>query len=115
MTRVVRGLLVTGVALITGLLAMPAAQAAIVGGGYDVSYPQCGTTLPTDQAFGIVGVNGGLATTANPCLGSQLAWAWRSSGAVTTQPKAQVYLNTANPGQIRNQVTTWPHEGATPY
>jgi hypothetical protein len=115
MTRLLRGLLVAGIALVTGFTAMPAAQAAIVGGGYDVSYPQCETTLPTDQAFGIVGVNGGLATTANLCLSSQLTWAANSSGAVATQPKAQVYLNTANPGQIRNRVTTWPDTGATPY
>ena len=116
MRRVVRALLITGLALIAGVLAMPAAaQAAIVDGGYDVSYPQCGTTLPGGQAFGVVGINGGLATTANECLSTQLTWAWQSSGAVAGQPTAQVYLNTANPGEIRNQVSTWPHAGNTPY
>ena len=111
-----RGVVVVGLALIAAVLAMPAvAQAAIVDGGYDVSYPQCGTTLPSGQAFGVVGVNGGLATTANKCLSTQLTWAWNSSGAVASQPKAQLYLNTANPGEIRNQVTTWPHSGNTPY
>lgn len=83
--------------------------------GYDVSHPQCDSPLPTGQAFGVVGVNGGLATTANPCLGTQLTWAWGSSGGVAAQPKAQLYLNTANPGQIRDEVTTWPTVGATPY
>jgi hypothetical protein len=116
MRRVLRALVITGLALIAGVLAMPAAaQAAIVDGGYDVSYPQCGTTLPSGQAFGVVGVNGGLATTANKCLSTQLSWAWHSSGAVAGQPQAQLYLNTANPGEIRNQVTTWPHSGNTPY
>lgn len=116
MRRVARALLITGLALIAGVLAMPAAaQAAVVEGGYDLSYPQCGTTLPTGQAFGVVGVNGGLATTANGCLSTELSWAWHSSGAVVSQPKAQVYLNTANPGEIRNQVSTWPSSGNTPY
>src|SRR5438105_13852995 len=54
--------------------------------GNDISYPQCGKTLPTKQAFGIVGVNGGIATTTNGCLTTQLKWAARSTG-VTDQPK----------------------------
>ncbi|HSM38256.1 MAG TPA: hypothetical protein VK838_02905 [Candidatus Limnocylindrales bacterium] len=62
--------------------------------GYDVSYPQCGSELPSDAAFGIVGVNGGRVYSLNPCLGpgdqaSQLAWAG---------PNAQLYANTGNPG-----------------
>jgi hypothetical protein len=83
--------------------------------GYDVSYPQCESTLPADRAFAVVGVNGGLSTRTNPCLAEQLSWAWASSGSVAAQPKAQLYLNTANPGQVRDQVTTWPRRGATPY
>ena len=35
-------------------------------------------------------------------------WAWESTGAVPAQPRAQLYLNTANPGEVRDQVTTWP-------
>ena len=112
-----RALLVTALASAGVALALPAgaASAAPVGGGYDISYPQCGTTLPTGQAWGGVGVNGGIATTANPCLDTQLTWAWTSTGTVAAQPKAQVYLNTANPGAIRDQVTTWPKTGMTPY
>lgn len=75
--------------------------------GYDVSWPQCGSRLPTDHAFGIVGVNGGKATTLNPCLGEQLVWAHSASG-LTSQPKAQLYVNTANPGEVRDIITTWP-------
>ncbi|MGY1846492.1 hypothetical protein [Blastococcus sp. SYSU DS1021] len=82
--------------------------------GYDVSHPQCGTELPEDAAFAVVGVNGGLATRANPCLADQLEWAAGSSGA-TGQPRVQLYLNTANPGELREQVTTWPEAGSTPY
>ncbi|WP_166486460.1 hypothetical protein [Blastococcus saxobsidens] len=83
--------------------------------GYDVSHPQCGTDLPDDRAFAIVGVNGGLSTRANPCLSHQLAWAHGSSGRVDDQPAAQLYLNTANPGQVLDLVTTWPTDGDTPY
>lgn len=132
MSTLLRAVLVGALASVLGVLALPAAaQAAPVPDGavatatvspdatstvgYDVSHPQCGSPLPTGQAFGIVGVNGGLATTANPCLGDQLTWAWASSGSVASQPKAQLYLNTANPGQVRDQVTTWPGTGATPY
>ena len=52
--------------------------------GYDVSYPQCATPLPTDGAFAVVGVNGGLAHNTHPGLGGQLAWAAGSTG-VTSQ------------------------------
>ncbi|MDK3258829.1 hypothetical protein [Blastococcus capsensis] len=83
--------------------------------GYDVSYPQCGIELPEDRAFAIVGVNGGLSTRANPCLSAQLVWAHDSSGRVDDQPAAQLYLNTANPGQVLDLVTTWPSDGDTPY
>ncbi|WP_104526669.1 hypothetical protein [Blastococcus saxobsidens] len=83
--------------------------------GYDVSHPQCGTDLPDDAAFAVVGVNGGLATRTNPCLADQLTWAAGSSGVVPGQPALQLYLNTANPGQLRDQVVTWPSGGETPY
>ena len=75
--------------------------------GYDISYPQCGRKLPTGQAFGIVGVNGGNAATTNPCLIEQLKWANRSTGG-TAQPNIQLYVNTANPGEVITQITTWP-------
>jgi hypothetical protein len=115
MKSVVRGLVVA-LALLTAVLAVPGtAFAAVTPVGYDVSYPQCGTALPSARAFAVVGVNGGLSTKANPCLATQLRWAARSNGSVTTQPKAQLYLNTANPGELRAQVSTWPKTGSTPY
>jgi hypothetical protein len=115
MRNTLRLLAVTALASVGVALAAGTASAAPAGGGYDISYPQCSTTPPTTQAWGVVGVNGGLATTANPCLTKQLQWAAGSTGAVAAQPKVQLYLNTANPGQIRNQVSTWPKTGATPY
>jgi hypothetical protein len=76
-----------------------------VGTGADVSYPQCGAALPADQAFGLVGVNGQLANTSNPCFTSQLSWAGRSAGG-TAQPKAQLYVLFANP--TATAASAWP-------
>src|SRR5687768_13267508 len=73
--------------------------------GNDISWPQCGRTLPTTHAFGIVGVNGGLANTTNGCLATQLTWAHQAKGG-TAQIKAQVYVNTANPGGLNTP--SWP-------
>lgn len=92
--------------------AKPTAAAAPVKGavelvGYDVAWPQCGGALPTGQAFGIVGVNGGTAANTNPCLAEQLVWASKSVGG-TAQPKVQLYVNTANPGEFIQDITTWP-------
>jgi hypothetical protein len=92
------------------------ASAAVTTIGYDVSYPQCGKPLPYGQAFGVVGVNNGLPnTTPNPCLAAELTWAWKSSGTARPQPKAQLYLNTANPGAVTPTVASWPKTGSTPY
>ena len=83
-------------------LAAPKA-AAVAPTGNDVSWPQCAGTgsavgaLPTAQAFGIVGLNDGLANTTNPCFAAEWSWALSSKGG-TAQPKASVYVNTANPG-----------------
>jgi hypothetical protein len=65
--------------------------------GNDISYPQCGKPYPGGQAFGIVGLNGGLANNNNKCFADEFAWAQKSSGAVASQPKASIYINTGNP------------------
>ncbi|WP_285314499.1 hypothetical protein [Pseudarthrobacter sp. fls2-241-R2A-168] len=78
--------------------------------GNDVSWPQCGTALPKGQAFGIVGLNNGLANTTNPCLAEQLKWAATSSGG-TAQPKVSLYVNTANPGRAGSW---WPSSDEYP-
>lgn len=79
--------------------------------GNDVSWPQCGKRLPSGQAFGIVGVNAGLANTTNTCFATELAWA-EASGGGTSQAKAALYVNTANPGNV---VTDWPTMGVNKY
>lgn len=87
--------------------------------GNDISWPQCGRTFPSGQAFGIVGVNDGLANTLNPCLGpynggarstSELTWAWGSSGA-SKLPLVALYVNTADPGP---GVADWPTVNTSP-
>jgi hypothetical protein len=91
--------------------------------GYDISYPQCGTSFPSSTAFGIVGVNGGLANDLNPCLGpassytqSELYWAVATSNKGSSQPKASLYVNTADPGNVYNgsPIADWPTAGTTP-
>jgi hypothetical protein len=77
--------------------------------GNDISWPQCGKSYPSGQAFAIVGVNGGKASNFNSCFSSEWSWAQTSKGG-TNQAPAQLYINTGNPGDVLAQynVTTWP-------
>lgn len=93
---------------------------ATTSSGNDVSYPQCGRSLPKSPAFGIAGLNDGLANTLNPCFGpttaypsyksSELYWAVAQSAGTTSQPKASLYVNTADPGNLYNgqPIADWP-------
>lgn len=81
--------------------------------GIDISCPQCRKTVPSTQAFGIVGVNGGTTAKPNPCLAKQLLWAKKSVGS-TTQDKIQLYVNTASPGNYLDSITTWPKNDIDP-
>jgi hypothetical protein len=81
--------------------------------GNDVSYPQCSGSYPMQPLFGIVGVNGGLANTANPCLSGELRWAHGAPGQKRPeQPPVSLYIDTANPGGRR--IADWPSGGTTP-
>ncbi|MGI8802025.1 MAG: hypothetical protein ACR2KV_07605 [Solirubrobacteraceae bacterium] len=100
--------------LSAAFLAGPAAAAAAPT-GYDVAYPLCGQTLPTGAAFAVVGVNGGLANNVNPCLAVELGWAAVLPGqAGPSEPRASLYVNTADPGP---RVADWPTQTseATPF
>ncbi len=95
--------------------------------GNDISFPQCGSSFPSGQAFGIVGINDGVPGTLNPCLGlassspgytkSELYWAVSTSTGAQGQPKASVYVNTNDPGNVFDgvPVSDWPKSGSTPY
>jgi hypothetical protein len=81
--------------------------------GYDASYPQCSASYPPNPLFGIVGVNGGLANNANPCLGGELRWARAAPGQKRpAQPPLSLYVDAANPGA--HHVADWPGGGSTP-
>ena len=130
--------MVIGTVLTSAMLfggATPALAAKPSGGGgrgsvatgNDVSYPQCGSSLPSAPAFGIVGVNDGLANNLNPCFGtsaaypnysqSELYWAVASATGSTSQPKASLYVNTGDPGNVYkgSPIADWPTSGSTPY
>jgi hypothetical protein len=97
---------------VLSIVAAMAENTAVVEMGYDVSSPQCGSPYPLGQAFGMVGVNGGLANDANPCLSSELSWALTSPGLRSpSQPAVSLYINTADPGPTRG-VTDWPRAGS---
>jgi hypothetical protein len=72
--------------------------------GYDISWPQCGSALPSNPAFGIVGVNKGIVFSVNPCLATEIAW-----GGGTA---AQLYANTGNPGPGLS--SHWPNGQSSP-
>jgi hypothetical protein len=99
--------LAVAVAALAGALAVPARPAAAwrirpPDTGRDISFPQCGEPFPLVRVsrFGIVGVNGGKAFSANPCLAEQLRWAKRLVEAPA------FYANTGNPGPERSR--HWP-------
>lgn len=108
-----------GLALaVVGATAGPAAAAApqekvrkppatATAAGYDVSYPQCGVTLPTQVRFGVVGVDGGRVLKANPCLTTLIGWAGTGTDAAPAY-----YVNTANPGPRVSSY--WPNGQQTP-
>jgi hypothetical protein len=81
--------------------------------GYDISYPQCRGSYPPNPLFGIVGVDGGLANNANPCLGDELGWARGAPGQKRPQqPALSLYIDTGNPGA--HHVADWPSSGLAP-
>lgn len=80
------------VVAVTATVPALSAEASTVVGGYDISWPQCPANTPRGGAFGIVGVNDGIAWSQNPCLGTEYAWA-------ASRPEAPgLYMNTADPG-----------------
>ncbi len=108
MVRVGSG--VVAMAALVALRAPTAALAATPGepaagsSGHDISWPQCDSALPTDGAYGIVGVTDGRAWSANPCLASEF-----NAAAATMAPG--LYMNTANPAPSSGYY--WPASGTS--
>ncbi|MHB8717869.1 MAG: hypothetical protein ACYDAC_03110 [Candidatus Dormibacteria bacterium] len=93
------------VVVVGGLMAAPARAAAagsmatVPGGmGYDISWPQCGGSLPAGETqVAIVGATAGHPFSRNPCLAGEAAWA-----AQARLPLA-LYLN-----------LNWPYSSTDP-
>ncbi len=95
------------VGLASPVTASAATAPSPVSVGFDVSFPQCGHTLPPSPGFGIVGVNNGHGFSTNPCLAFELVWAQDAANAAPA-----FYLNTQNPGPAG--APDWPVSQATP-
>jgi hypothetical protein len=114
MTGFTRSLVSSALAAVVVMTAgaLPAlARSGTTTTGNDISWPQCGGSYPTGQAFGIVGINHGLANNQNQCLALELVWASGSSGS-TQLPKVALYVNTADPGLAA--VADWPTSNIDP-
>lgn len=61
--------------------------------GFDISYPDCSATLPSGDAFAIVGVGGGRPFTSNSCAGSEWLKARTATGSTPS-----LYFNTGYSG-----------------
>ncbi len=102
-----------GLVIVSVVVVIVATRGSSPTTGYDASYPQCSGSYPSNPLFGIVGVNGGLANNANPCLSAELRWARATPGQTRPkQPPLSLYIDTANPGG--HHVADWPSGGTTP-
>jgi hypothetical protein len=103
-----------GVAVVAAVLVVVfVVESSPAPAGYDLAAPQCSGSYPSNPLFAVVGVNGGLANTANPCLAGELRWAQRVPGQKRpAQPPLSFYIDTANPGA--HHVADWPRGGTTP-
>ena len=106
-------MLVVALALVVAVVLAVVLRGSAPTTGYDVSYPQCSGSYPSNPLFGIVGVNGGLANKPNPCLRGELRWARDAPGEKRPKQLPQsLYVNTGNPGA--HHVSDWPNGGAAP-
>jgi len=66
--------------------------------GFDVSWPNCSATPPSNPHFGIVGVSDGTGYSQNPCLAQEAAWFPSINLYVNTGWNDQsIYLNPNSP------------------
>ena len=103
--------LVSAVLAVAGLgLGAPSEAHAATAYGYDISWPQCGGTMPpTTAAFVVIGLTRGLPFTENPCLASQVTWAKDHS------VPAQAYTMAAYPtsSQLQSNGSAGPWSSST--
>ncbi len=75
--------------------------------GFDVSFPQCTSSLPVAPGLAVVGVNNGKNFTVNKCLAKELLWAKTATNAAPA-----FYVNSGNPGPVND--AAWPTNQALP-
>ncbi|MGC2176206.1 MAG: hypothetical protein WA614_12185 [Acidimicrobiales bacterium] len=95
------------VSLATSVVAAASGTPASGLTGFDISFPQCASPMPSAPGFGIVGVNGGAVFTTNKCLASELNWANDATSKI-----AGFYANTGNGGPTYG--VGWPTSQQTP-
>ncbi|HEY5437485.1 MAG TPA: hypothetical protein VIJ99_01130, partial [Acidimicrobiales bacterium] len=94
----------------SSLIELPASASTTVPAtsvGFDVSFPQCTSTLPAAPGLAVVGVNNGKNFTVNKCLAKELTWA-----KTATNGAPAFYVNSGNPGPVND--TAWPTSQAAP-
>ncbi len=100
-TKSLLAALVAALSLVAGAPRAFATSSSSTTIGYDISFPQCGSPLPSSADFGVVGVDNGQVLTTNPCLGRELSWA-----KAATNGAPAFYVNTGDPGPAF--ATHWP-------
>ncbi len=89
------GVAVGALALLGGTVPAGASVSGIyTGTGYDVSYPNCNSPLPSSASFAIIGVGGGRPFTANTCASDE----WTAASKVTSITSRSLYFNTGYAG-----------------
>lgn len=113
---VIVGSFLAAAALVLAVPMSAIAAASDPVAGNDVSYPQCaakGSTargpMPSGAHFGVVGVNGGVATSLNSCFAAESTWAALTPGT-TQQPSLALYVNTGDPALA---AAWWPTSNTT--
>jgi LysM repeat protein len=87
-------------ASLVDLAATEASPYAHSEAGFDVSYPDCVRSLPSEAGFMIVGLNNGRPFTSNPCFETEYAIAKGS------QLSPSIYLNAAYAPSLVRHVTS---------
>ncbi|HEY1222341.1 MAG TPA: hypothetical protein VGE75_02450, partial [Acidimicrobiales bacterium] len=107
LTKVLLAVTLAAAGFVVVLVGPSSAQSVTASTGYDISYPQCASTITYPAGFGVVGVNDGHPYSTNPCLASEVTWAKSTIAGVPA-----FYMNTDDPGP--SDTSNWPISGSGP-